>query len=184
MNCTSTRKKTRTTRRESVNRPPDDPPSPAVEGSPRSAAAIRYPHLAFDANGRTVVAGTRYKVLHLAGEHYHHGWSAEELLEQHPDPRPEQVHAALTYFHDHRDAMIQEMRTSELATSEVAGRRPSRGLLLERRAGRGARRPLTLYMDVHLPAEVQDSVIDLPPARWAIVGKAPPTPSRFRDARS
>lgn len=101
-----------------------------------NATTIPYPHLAIDANGRPVVAGTRYKVLHLAGEHYHHGWSAEELLDQHPDLRPEQIYAALTYFYDHRDAMIQEMWEAELATAEFPGRRPSRATLRERLAGR------------------------------------------------
>jgi uncharacterized protein (DUF433 family) len=100
------------------------------------SAAIQYPHLVVDADGRALVAGTRYKVLHLAGEHYHYGWSAEELLEQHPDLRPEQVYAALTYFYDHRDAMIREMRAAEQSAGELAGRRPSRGVLLERLSGR------------------------------------------------
>ncbi len=39
-----------------------------------------------------------HKVIHLAAEHYHYGWSAEELMRQHADLRPEEVYAALTYF--------------------------------------------------------------------------------------
>ena len=60
--------------------------------------AIAYPHLTFDADGGARVEGTRYKVQHLAGEHFHYGWSAKEILRQHPDLRPEQVYSALTYF--------------------------------------------------------------------------------------
>jgi hypothetical protein len=56
-------------------------------------------------------------VLHLAGEHYHHGWSAEELLRQHPDLRPEEVYAALTYFYDHHDEMVAGMNDAA-ATAE------------------------------------------------------------------
>ena len=63
--------------------------------------AIRYPRLSFDPDGTARIERSRYKVLHLAGEHYHYGWSAEEMLRQHPDLRPEQVYATLTYFYDH-----------------------------------------------------------------------------------
>ncbi len=59
-------------------------------------ALIQYPHLSLDADGSARLAGTRYKVIHLAGEHYHYGWTADEILRQHPDLRPEQVYAALT----------------------------------------------------------------------------------------
>ncbi len=58
-----------------------------------------YPHLTIDENGQTRIEKTRYKVMHLAAEHYQHGWTAEELLRQHPDLRPEEVYAALTYFY-------------------------------------------------------------------------------------
>jgi len=42
--------------------------------------AIPYPHLTIDDDGTARIERTRYKVLHLAGEHYHYGWSAEEIL--------------------------------------------------------------------------------------------------------
>ena len=47
------------------------------------SAIVRYPHLQADVDGQVRIEGTRYKVLHHAGEHYHFGWSAEELLAQH-----------------------------------------------------------------------------------------------------
>src|SRR4051794_26601768 len=80
---------------------------------------VKYPHLIIDADGTARIDGTRYKVTHLAGEHYHYGWSAEEILRQHPDLRPEQVHAALTYFYDHYDRLVEQMRASgEAAEAE------------------------------------------------------------------
>ncbi|WP_337176101.1 DUF433 domain-containing protein [Paludisphaera sp.] len=121
-----------------------------------STTAAQYPHLAMDARGRAIVAGTRYKIIHLAGEHYHYGWSAEELLEQHPDLRPEQVYAALTYFYDHRDAMIREMHAAGPAIDELAGRRPSRRIA--RAVGWAANAvSLALYMDVHIPRAITRS---------------------------
>ncbi|MEQ8848622.1 DUF433 domain-containing protein [Botrimarina sp.] len=74
-----------------------------------------YPHLTATTPGETRIAGTRYKVAHLAAEHYQHGWTAEELLRQHPDLRPEQVYSALAYFYDHRDPILATLRASAAA---------------------------------------------------------------------
>lgn len=93
-----------------------------------------YPHLAFDEKGTVRIGGTRYTVLHLAAEHYHHGWSAEELLRQHPDLQPGEVYAALTYFYDHHDELVAQMNEQALAAD--AFRRPghlTRAELLKRR---------------------------------------------------
>lgn len=73
-------------------------------------STVTYPHLSIDEEGIAFIGRTRYKVLHLAAEHYHHGWSAEELLRQHTDLRPEEVYSALTYFYDHHDELVNQMR--------------------------------------------------------------------------
>ena len=41
------------------------------------STTIHYPHLTFDDDGTARIEATRYKVIHLAGEHYHYGWSAK-----------------------------------------------------------------------------------------------------------
>ncbi len=76
------------------------------------STAADYPHIVVDSSGAARIDATRYKVLHLAAEHYHHGWTAEELLRQHPDLRPEQAYAALAYFYDHYDALVSQLETS------------------------------------------------------------------------
>ena len=65
------------------------------------SSITNYPHIGVNEDGSARVGSSRYKVIHLAAEHYHYGWSAEELLRQHPDLKPEEVYAALTYFYDH-----------------------------------------------------------------------------------
>lgn len=76
------------------------------------ASITQYPHISIDADGTPRIEGSRYKVAHLAAEHYHYGWSAEELLRQHPDLKPEEVYAALTWFYDHYDEMVEQMKAS------------------------------------------------------------------------
>ncbi len=79
------------------------------------STAAHYPHIVIDASGTAHIDHTRYKVEHLAAEHYQHGWTAEELLRQHPDLRPEQVYSALAYFYDHYDDITAQLETSATA---------------------------------------------------------------------
>ena len=83
------------------------------------STAANYPHIVIDAAGIARLDQTRYKVEHLAAEHYHYGWSAEELLRQHPELRPEQVYAALAYFYDHYDELISRMETGAAAAERA-----------------------------------------------------------------
>jgi uncharacterized protein (DUF433 family) len=100
--------------------------------------ASSYPHIHTDDRGTLCIGKTRYQVVHLAAEHYHHGWSAEELLRQHPDLRPEEVYAALAYFYDHCDSMLAEMKAfNERGEARLAGQSLTRGELLRRRDAKG-----------------------------------------------
>ena len=96
--------------------------------------ATIYPHLSVDEHGIARISGSRYKVLHLAGEHYHYGWSAEELLRQHPDLKPEEVYSALTYFYDHYSQMVSELsEISQRVQRLPADQTMSREELMQRR---------------------------------------------------
>ncbi len=98
------------------------------------SVVVDYPHISTDAQGTPRIGRTRYKVLHLAAEHYHYGWSAEELLRQHPDLRPEEVYAALTYFYDHYDELVQEMKLQTARVEVLRTTQPlSRADLLARK---------------------------------------------------
>jgi len=96
-----------------------------------------YPHLTIDKQGQARICNSRYKVRHIAAEHYHYGWTAEELLRQHPDLKPEEVYAALTYFYDHHEAMVAEMKKSLDSLHPTSPAQPlSREELLRRSAAR------------------------------------------------
>lgn len=92
------------------------------------STATLYPHLTTDPDGVVRVAGGRYKVRHLAAEHYQHGWTAEELLRQHPDLRPEEVYSALTFFYDHYEVMVAELKAD---AEEAEAKRPPHGFSRE-----------------------------------------------------
>ena len=92
----------------------------------------QYPHLRQGDDGIFRIGATRHKVIHLAAEHYHYGWSAEELLRQHPDLRPEEVYAALTYFYDHYAELVDQIKTAGVY-HEIDVQQPPRAELLRRR---------------------------------------------------
>jgi uncharacterized protein (DUF433 family) len=99
-------------------------------------ATTQYPHLAIADDGSIHIGSSRYKVVHLAGEHYHYGWTAEELLRQHPDLRPEEVYSALAYFYDHHDELVPKLTAPASAVTGEASL--SRAELMRRRAAKGA----------------------------------------------
>src|SRR5947208_12141555 len=98
------------------------------------SSAVSYPHISMDERSVVRLGRTRYKVLHLAAEHYYYGWSAEEMLRQHPDLRPEEVYAALTFFYDHYDDMVRQLgEDAEEAKLLRKGQTLSRDELLRRK---------------------------------------------------
>jgi uncharacterized protein (DUF433 family) len=100
------------------------------------SSVTNYPHISIDQHGTARIGQTRYKVIHLAAEHYHYGWSAEELMRQHPDLRPQEIYAALTYFYDHHDDLVRLMRSqADDAETLRSKQKLSRAELLTRKRG-------------------------------------------------
>jgi uncharacterized protein (DUF433 family) len=69
------------------------------------SSAPAYPHLAFDAHGVLVLAGTTMKVVELVMAQRAHGWSPEELHFQYPSLSLGQIHAALAYYWDLKEEL-------------------------------------------------------------------------------
>jgi uncharacterized protein (DUF433 family) len=70
-----------------------------------ATVASTYPHLAFTVDGVPLIEGTTMKVVELVMAHQAHGWSPEELHFQFPHLSLGQIHAALGYYWDHKDAL-------------------------------------------------------------------------------
>ena len=101
------------------------------------SATLQYPHIETGSDGVARIAGSRHKVIYLAGEHLQHGWSSEELRRQHPDLRPEEVYAAMAYFYDHYAAMVAELERLQADEkrfeNDLKTRTPTREELLGRK---------------------------------------------------
>jgi len=86
-----------------------------VSGAPKPQAPA-YPHVEIDAAGAPLLAGTTMKVVELVMAQRAHGWSPEEIHFQHPYLPLAQIHSALAYYWDHREALDAEIdRRTRLA---------------------------------------------------------------------
>lgn len=75
----------------------------------------RYEHIVLGGE-HPILAGTTMKVKELIAERLAWGWSAEELLFNHPELTLGKVYAALAYYADHQD----EIDAAIAADAELA----------------------------------------------------------------
>jgi uncharacterized protein (DUF433 family) len=63
-----------------------------------------------DGRDRAFIAGTRVRVQDVYADSQIHGKSPEEIVASLPHLTLSQVHAALAYYYDHRDEILEEIR--------------------------------------------------------------------------
>jgi uncharacterized protein (DUF433 family) len=84
---------------------------------------ITYIHR--DERGVAWIAEANTKVIEIAIEQLAYGWDAEEIHAAHPHLSLAQIHAALSYYHDHRadlDAqMSNQLETHNRLRSQADG---------------------------------------------------------------
>lgn len=68
-------------------------------------STVTSSHIELDDRGIACVAGTCHKVKMIVADRIAHGWSPEEIHFQYPDLSLAQIHAALSYYYDHKDAI-------------------------------------------------------------------------------
>ena len=78
--------------------------APACIGFPMHTDTT-YPHISLNAHGLPCIDGTRHRVIDIAADHVAHSYSAMQIVAHYPDLTSAQVHAALTYYYDHQEAM-------------------------------------------------------------------------------
>lgn len=88
------------------------------------STSTNAPHVVAGDSGTATISDPHHKIEVLAAEHYHYGWTAEELLHQHPDLCSEQVYAALAYFYDHYDEIVPAIATNS-SYADAARHRPT-----------------------------------------------------------
>ena len=72
-----------------------------------------------DGDERAHIAGTRVRVQDVVAEHEIHGLTPEQIAREHPQVTLAQVHAALSYYFDHRREIHQQMKRDEEFVARV-----------------------------------------------------------------
>lgn len=76
-------------------------------------AATAYQHIVLDSEGVPVVQGANTKVVEVVLHARSSGLTPEQLAEELPHLSPAQIHSALAYYWDHKEALdadIEERR--------------------------------------------------------------------------
>lgn len=73
--------------------------------SASTAVMTSYEHIHLEEKGIPLIAGTTMKVVELVMAQKAYGWSPEELHFQHPYLTMSQIHSALAYYWDHKEAL-------------------------------------------------------------------------------
>ena len=68
--------------------------------------------------GKPYIVGTRISVQQIAVLHVHHEWAIEKIIEEH-DLNPAQIHAALSYYYDHRAEIDVSIQADDELTETV-----------------------------------------------------------------
>lgn len=84
-------------------------------------------HILLDERGIPWIDDTNVKVIEVVVDRLAYGWSPEEMHSQHPNLSLAQIHAALSYYHDHQeeiDAQIERDLEAVDAARKAAGPSP------------------------------------------------------------
>ena len=84
-----------------------------------SIAETGYRHVVLDDAGVPHIAGTTMKVIELVLDQTAYGWSAEELRFQHPYLSLGQIHSALAYYWDHKEALDADIARRQELVAEL-----------------------------------------------------------------
>lgn len=96
--------------------------------------SVATTHLEIDERGVAWITDANTKVIEVVLDRVAYSWSPEEIHFQHPTLSLAQIHAALSYYYDHRpemDAEIMRQLKEVEALAEAAKDSPGRRRLRE-----------------------------------------------------
>jgi uncharacterized protein (DUF433 family) len=111
--------------------------APRLQGAKwqRAMAITVTAHIHLDDAGVAWIDDTNTKVVEVVLDKMAYGWSAEEMHLQHPHLSMAQIHAALSYYHDHQKDLDEEIERRYREAGNILARtaRPPARHVLEAR---------------------------------------------------
>ena len=71
-------------------------------------------------NGSPVIKGTRIRIVDIAIEYEYLNHTPDEIITAHPHLKLEQIHDALSYYYENRNAMDKKIREDKQFIKELA----------------------------------------------------------------
>lgn len=96
---------------------------------PVAERKTKHPYISIDAKisgGQPVISGTRIKVLDIATRYELMGMSADEIINEYPHLKLEQVHDALSYYYEHKDMFDRKYREDQSFLARLRKQYPSK----------------------------------------------------------
>lgn len=96
---------------------------------------VTYPHIVKEpGKPARLERHRRTRVAMIVVDNQGRGWSAEEIVHQYPYLSLAEVHAALTYYHDHREEIDREIESEDAEVERLRLSTPESPLLKRLRA--------------------------------------------------
>jgi len=86
---------------------------------------------------RPIIAGTRVRVQDIVSDYERHGMTAEEIAREFPHISLAQVHAALSYYFDHRDEIWNCLKEDSAFAEQMKRRQEAEKNVRDDEAGDG-----------------------------------------------
>ena len=83
---------------------------------PVAEKKTKHPYVSIDpmiAGGQPVIRGTRMKVMDIAIKYEFMGLSADRIIDEYPHLKLEQIHDALSYYYENKDAFDKKYREDQ-----------------------------------------------------------------------
>jgi uncharacterized protein (DUF433 family) len=81
--------------------------------------------------GRPRIAGHRIRVQDIVAWHEDNGQSPQQIVEEFPQITLADVHASLTYYYDHKDAIRGQMADDDAFFEQYVRDHPEDGILID-----------------------------------------------------
>lgn len=96
-------------------------------------------HIRLAEDGRAWIDDTNVKVIEVVLSYFAAEGVVDRLVENHPDLTPARVHAAMAWYHDHREAFDREIALDDARVNRLAEEHENSPLMRRLKAIKAAR---------------------------------------------
>lgn len=96
---------------------------------PVAVKKTKHPYISIDpkiSGGQPVISGTRISVMDIAIRYELIGMNVDEIVDEYPHLKLEQIHDALSYYYEHKDIFDRKYRADQLFLNQLKKQYPSR----------------------------------------------------------